>query len=89
LEVRIAAFPGTNPPTVDLTEVRITSARYQLKYGLRVGSSRKQVRRILGRFDENTETPTWEYEAHDGYLSLRFTFDNDRVTKIEWFNEYD
>ena len=90
LELRIGAFPGATPPTAGPMLVVLTSAKYKLKHQLQVGSSKKEVQRVLGWPETDFEMSTWSYRGDDaGYLWLQFTFHNDRVSRIIWSQTWD
>ena len=90
LELRIGAFPGATPPAAGPMLVVLTSAKYKLKHQLQVGSSKKEVQRVLGWPETDFEMSTWSYRGDDaGYLWLQFTFHNDRVSRIKWSQTWD
>ena len=89
LDMRLGTFPGATPPSVALLSVSITAQKWTLKYGLRVGVSKRQVQRVLRWPEVGFEMATWKYQNESGTCSLEFTFRQGRVTRIDWSNEWD
>jgi hypothetical protein len=90
LEVQIGAFPGATPPAAALMQVVLTSGRYKLRHKLQVGSSKKDVQRVLGWPETDFKMMKWSYRGDEaGYLWLEFTFRNDQVSRIEWSQTWD
>jgi len=89
LDIRLGTFPGASPPSIGLISVSITAQRWPLKYGLRVGSPKRQVQRVLRWPEAGYEMSTWKYQDESGNWTLEFTFRQDRVARIDWSNEWD
>jgi hypothetical protein len=86
--LRIGFFPATDPPTSGLILVEITSNKYKLKHELQVGSSKRDVQRVLDWPQADVKMNKWSY-SDEGYVVLEFTFDNDRVSQMEWASTWD
>jgi len=89
VNMRLGTFPGASPPSVALLSVSISVQKWALKYGLRVGVSKRQVQRVLRWPEVGYEMSTWKYQDESGTCTLEFTFRQDRVARIDWSNEWD
>ncbi|MDD2774769.1 MAG: hypothetical protein PHU06_02315 [Gallionella sp.] len=68
-----------------LNEVVISSPAWSVKYGLRVGVSKEQVEKILGK---STQKSQWEYA--DGMAAVVISFDaKQKVREIRWHFDID
>ncbi|MFN2376228.1 MAG: hypothetical protein ABR538_06805 [Candidatus Binatia bacterium] len=88
------------PPRELPVQVTVTDPRYELMYGLRVGSTRRRVERALGtsfsplsRAEQAKLFPKTELDCDDSPCSYRymsgpqevyFLFRDGRVTRIDW-----
>lgn len=67
-----------------VTDIVITSPKWPVKYGLKIGSTRKQIEQTLGQ-DMQSANQNNEWSYGDGPTDVKFVFDNeDKVTSIEW-----
>ena len=90
LEVRTGEFPGASPPAAGLILVVFTNGKYKLKHHLQVGSSKKDVQRVLGWPETEFGMAMWTYQGDEaGYVWLTFTFHNEQVSRIEWSQTWD
>jgi hypothetical protein len=84
-----------------LMTIAVTSPRYEIGWGLKVGTNKEDVRRVLGNGSENVDcrlltqqggtTPAhmhgdciWEYSDGDAGSEVTFSFEKDRVYRIDW-----
>lgn len=67
-----------------LQTLSVTSNKFKVKLGLNVGATKTEIKGVLGN-PSNDSDNMWSYVRNDGYPDkVRFHFENDRVTKIEW-----
>jgi len=87
LMLRTAWFPAATPPSSALLLVVVTSRKHRLKHQLQVGSPKRDVLRVLGSPESGIKTQRWSYSADT--VSLEFTFENNRVSRIRWSSDWD
>ena len=63
------------PPRDILYRLIITDDDYEMKWGLGIGSTRKEVELLFGKSDRIEDENT---------NSVSFSFSNDKIDKIEW-----
>lgn len=67
-----------------LQTLLVSSNKFKVKLGLNVGATKTEIKQVLGN-PSNDSGGVWAYVYTAGYPDkVRFYFENDRVTKIEW-----
>jgi hypothetical protein len=67
-----------------LTALSVMSYKFKVKWGLNVGASKDEIKKVLGNPSKDVDN-VWSYVDSDGYEDeVRFYFKNDKVNKIEW-----
>jgi hypothetical protein len=86
LSIKIYEVSQTGKEIV--TDISITTDQYKLKWGLRVGCSQDEVKRVLGEPHEKKDL-VYVYEADEAPSIVVFFFRDGNVTSIDWEFYYD
>ncbi|WP_286355045.1 hypothetical protein [Geothrix oryzae] len=70
-----------------LRTLELTSSKYVLPFGIKIGATRESIALILGK--PSTSGPDIiEYECGDPYSqTVSFAFTNDRLVAVQWDND--
>lgn len=80
----IEIYKATEGNKEMLQALSITSEKFKVKWGLNVGISKDEIKKVLGNPSKDVDN-VWSYVDSDGYENgVRFFFRNDKVNKIEW-----
>jgi len=82
----VEIYKATTDNKEMLQALSVTSNRFKVKLGLNIGTTKTEIKKALGNPSISSSNDIWDYgNPSGGYPDIvKFFFENDRVTKIEW-----